>query len=112
MKYKNKKAECLSGHVHDSRKEARRCNELAMLERLGEISGLEIQKKYVLIPARKYKNMPDERKCQYIADFVYISDGKLIVEDTKGYKTKDYIIKRKLFKDRYCRNGDIIFKEV
>lgn len=39
-----------------------------------------------------------ERKCCYISDFVYtdVEMGKTIVEDTKGFKTKDYLIKRKL----------------
>lgn len=111
-KYHSSKARCLSDHIHDSKKEAQRCNELTMLLRLGKIENLEIQKRYTLIPARKYNGMPSERKCEYVADFVYSEGDKLIVEDTKGYKTKDYIIKRKLFKDRYCQNGDIIFREV
>ena len=37
-----------------------------------------------------------ERECNYIADFVYEQDGKTIVEDTKGFRTPDYIIKKKL----------------
>ena len=37
-----------------------------------------------------------ERECAYIADFVYTENGKIVVEDTKGLRTKDYIIKRKL----------------
>ena len=32
----------------------------------------------------------------YIADFAYMQDGKYIVEDTKGVKTPEYVIKRKL----------------
>jgi len=42
-----------------------------------------------------------ERACFYIADFVYSQDRKVIVEDTKGFKTKDYIIKRKLMLHKY-----------
>ena len=37
-----------------------------------------------------------EKEVTYIADFVYYKDGELIVEDTNGFRTKDYIIKRKL----------------
>lgn len=39
-----------------------------------------------------------ERKVDYIADFVYtdIYNAMVVVEDTKGLKTPDYIIKRKL----------------
>lgn len=110
-KYYAKKASCRNGHVHDSRKEAYRCDELHLLQKAGVISKLEIQRRFELIPSRKYIGMPNERRCEYKADFVYEENGKLIVEDTKGFKTKDYIIKRKIFKDRYCQNGDVIFKE-
>ena len=38
-----------------------------------------------------------ERPVTYIADFVYTdADGQTIVEDTKGFRTDAYIIKRKL----------------
>ena len=39
-KYSNKKCRCASGHTHDSKKEAKRCNELTILENAGIISGL------------------------------------------------------------------------
>ena len=101
---------CVNGIEFDSRKEARRYQELQLLHRAGEIQNLELQKKYVLIPAlyetyerigKKGQKLKDgkrllEKECSYIADFVYEENGKEIVEDTKGIKTKDYIIKRKL----------------
>ena len=37
-----------------------------------------------------------EKECSYIADFVYIQNGNLVVEDTKGFRTEAYKIKRKL----------------
>lgn len=105
-KYKAKKV--YDGNlVFDSKKEHRRWKELTIMENAGEISDLERQVKYVLIPAA---HEPDrigprggvkrgkliERECAYIADFVYIRNGERIVEDTKGMRTPDYIIKRKL----------------
>ena len=112
-KYGNKKVE-IDGHVFDSRKEARRYQELRLLERAGAIQNLQMQVKFVLIPAqREFTNEIDkktgrfkkgkllERECSYIADFQYIENGKLIVEDTKGFRTKDYIIKRKLMLHEY-----------
>lgn len=76
------------------------------------IKDLEIQVAYELLPAKKYINMPNERGIKYVADFVYIdSFGTKIIEDTKGVKTKEYIIKRKLLKDKFCSDG-VIFKEV
>lgn len=111
-KYNSRKTECCHGHIHDSQKEARRCDELHLLLRAKRISNLEIQRKFVLIPYTKYQGMPNERECAYVADFCYMENGKLVVEDTKGYRTKDYIIKRKLFKEKYCRNSEFVFREV
>lgn len=39
-----------------------------------------------------------QRACFYVADFVYVDNatGETVVEDVKGVRTKDYIIKRKL----------------
>ena len=100
----------VNGIEFDSRKEARRYQELLLLERGKAISNLQLQVKFVLIPAQyeeverygknghrlKSHRRLVEKEVSYIADFVYEEDGKLIVEDTKGFKTKDYIIKRKL----------------
>ncbi len=86
---------------------------MKLLERAGAIKGLQRQVKYVLIPKQEQryerispktgKRLTDgvrtlEHECAYVADFVYqdAKTGELFVEDTKGVKTKDYIIKRKL----------------
>lgn len=108
-KYKARKC-VVNGIVFDSQKEYRRWCELLLMQRAGVISGLERQVKYVLIPAQyefyeRYgkngKRLQDskrlaERELSYVADFVYTEDGKLVVEDTKGFRTKEYKIKRKL----------------
>jgi hypothetical protein len=105
-KYKNKKT-VFNGIEFDSVKEAKRYQELLLFERAGTIQDLQMQVKFVLIPAQRepdiigkrggrYKGKVIERECAYIADFVYTIDGKTVVEDTKGMRTKDYIIKRKL----------------
>ena len=111
-KYYNVKTRALDGLVFDSHKEARRWDELLLLQRAGKITDLQRQVKYELIPAqyetyerysKKGERLKDgvrllERKVEYVADFCYtIADtGENIVEDTKGVKTKDYILKRKL----------------
>lgn len=100
------------GMCFDSRKEARRWQELKLLEQAGEISGLHRQISFLLIPEHREPNRVGkrggklrgkilERAVRYVADFTYIENGKLIVEDSKGVKTKEYIIKRKLMLDRY-----------
>ena len=97
----------MDGITFDSRKEAARYKELELLEAAGEISNLERQVKFVLIPTQREPDLVGvrggikkgkviEKECSYLADFVYIRDEHVIVEDTKGIRTKDYIIKRKL----------------
>lgn len=94
----NSKYHAQKSNGYASRKENRRANELKLLERQGLIKHLREQVRYEIIP-RQYG--PDgkllERPCYYIADFVYTDkNGNLIVEDTKGYRTEVYKIKRKL----------------
>lgn len=93
-KYQNQRVK-LDNLLFASKKEARRYCELKLLLRAGEIKDLRMQKKYELIPKQG-----NERSVNYIADFVYFDNrlNKLVVEDTKGFKTKEYIIKRKLMK--------------
>lgn len=111
-KYNSKKV-VIDGHTYDSKKEARRYCELLLLVRAGEITDLQRQVEFELIPAQwetveRYsdktgKRLKDgrrcvEQKCSYYADFVYLKDGQMVVEDTKGMRTTDYIIKRKLMR--------------
>ena len=83
-------------------KERKRGAELELLQRAGIISDLQKQVKYDLIPAHyeivNGKRKCIERACTYKADFVYydIENKQLVVEDSKGVRTKDYVIRRKL----------------
>ena len=96
-KYGNKKIETEDGKF-DSLREYKRWCELKLLQKAKIISGLARQVPYVLIPVQKDKDSGKmiEREVKYIADFVYTMDGKTVVEDTKGMRTPEYIIKRKL----------------
>ena len=112
-KYFNKKTTTSDGITHDSSKEAQRWCELKLLQRAGEISNLQRQVEFELIP-NQYESQPRfsktgallkdkvtlvERKCSYLADFVYTDkNGATIVEDTKSVatQTKDFRIKKKL----------------
>lgn len=106
-KYGNSKV-LSGGKIYDSKAEARRGAELEALASAGEITGLRRQVSFELIPAQRE---PDtigkrggtirgrllERAVNYVADFVYINrDGDTIVEDVKGMRTPEYILKRKL----------------
>lgn len=99
-KYHSRKVE-QDGMKFDSLKELSRWNELKLLERAGAIKDLKRQVKYELIPSHSENGRVIERAAHYIADFTYIEDGKLVVEDVKGFRPDDYILKRKLMLDRY-----------
>ena len=94
-KYRNAKV-TVEGITFDSKREARRYLDLLLLEKAGDISDLRRQVKYELIPSQRINGKVVERKVEYIADFVYLRDGETVVEDTKGIRTKDYILKRKM----------------
>lgn len=81
---------------HASKKEARRSAELELMQKLGIISDLEEQVKFELIPKQS-----GERAVTYTADFRYKQDGQIVVEDAKGMKTQQYVIRRKLMLYRH-----------
>lgn len=100
-KLKNQKTK-IDSLSFDSKKEANRYCELKLLEKIGRIKNLRLQVPFELIPKQLDKGGKVlEKAVIYKADFVYERDGKTVVEDTKGFKTKDYIIKRKLMLFRY-----------
>lgn len=104
----------IDGETFDSRKEFHRYKELLILERAGKIKNLQRQVKFELVPPQydpveRYSEKTGlrlrdgkkiaERGVYYIADFVYsLPDGSTVVEDVKGIKTTEYVIKRKLMR--------------
>ena len=86
------------GKTFDSQKEAQRYAELRLLERGKVISDLQCQVKFELLPSQSVKGKLVERDVNYIADFTYVDKrtGEFIVEDAKGMKTKEYVLKRKM----------------
>lgn len=109
-KYGNKKAKH-DGMVFDSRRERNRYIILSALQRAGEISDLRMQVTYELLPAiyemeekqlkTKVKKVQRcaQRAVHYIADFVYKDkEGNEVVEDTKGMRTKEYLLKKKMMR--------------
>lgn len=90
----------VGGITFDSGLEARRYTQLKILEAAGTIKNVQIQPKFRLMDSFKYDGKTI-RAIDYIADFMYEENGKRIVEDVKGIRTKDYIIKSKLFIKKY-----------
>ena len=91
-----------NGRTYDSKKEAERASELKILEEAGVIKDLQEQPRFTLQESFKYQGKT-ERKIEYIADFQYEENGRIIVEDVKSEITKTplYRVKRKLFLKRY-----------
>lgn len=109
-KYGNKKAKA-NGKVFDSKKERSRYYTLQVLEKAGEISDLRMQVPFEIIPAvyetvqvklkTKTKQVQKlvQRAAHYVADFVYKDkDGNEVVEDAKGFRTKEYELKKKMMR--------------
>lgn len=102
MKYHNKIVE-IDNIKFASKKEAKRYGELKLLEKANVIKNLELQKKFELQPSYTNNNNENIRAINYIADFFYYDNekGVFIVEDTKGYRTDVYKLKKKLFEYKY-----------
>jgi hypothetical protein len=83
----------VDGIVFDSNREAKRYQELKIMQKAGVIGLLELQVPYGL-------NEGGTHSLQYIADFVYVisKTGEKVVEDVKGFRTKEYRKKRRLMK--------------
>jgi len=111
-KYLAKKSE-YNGIKFDSKKEMKRY--IALVEDK-DVTDLQMQVRYELIPAQREPSTFNsrgrevlgkviERKCEYVADFVYKRDGETIVEDVKGYRMGGayavFTIKRKLMLEKY-----------
>jgi hypothetical protein len=101
-KYRNVRTE-VDGIKFASKREAVRYSQLKLLERAGEIRNLLLQPRYPLV-------VSGQHVCTYVGDFQYDDEGlgRRITEDAKGVKTKDFIIKAKLFHALYGREVTLV----
>lgn len=106
-KYHAQKVE-VDGKKFDSKHESRDYLKLKSMEDSGIISNLQTQVSFELQPKYTTKDGRKIRAITYRADFQYIRDGVMYVQDSKGFRTKEYALKRKMFEYRY---PDIIFVE-
>ena len=84
-----------------SKLEARRYAELLLLERAGAISGLKVQEWICLQPPFVARDGKKILPVWYVADFVYIEDDVMVVEETKGFSTPVSLLKMKMLKHGY-----------
>lgn len=94
-KYRNKKIDTAEGRF-DSEKEYSRWCDLKWMQRAGQITDLQRQVTFELLPSQRIDGKVVERPVKYIADFVYMQNGEKVVEDVKGLKLPEYVLKRKL----------------
>jgi Protein of unknown function (DUF1064) len=93
-KYRSTRVVTETGEKFDSKKEYARYCDLLWEQKAGQIGFIIRQRRYPL-------KVNGKLICTYVADFTYTKGGKEIVEDSKGYATREYKIKRKLFEVLY-----------
>lgn len=94
-KYKNKSCTCNIGHIHDSRGEARYCDELGMLKMSGKIKDFQTQKTFRL---KAYDKHITNHRVDF---FVTNNDGSQEVHEFKGFATDVWKLKKKLFEANF-----------
>jgi hypothetical protein len=102
-KYSARPANCGHGHTHPSRKEARRCADLHLLQRGGVITELEREPRYYFEVNGAVLMHDNGRRAVYTPDFRYrvIDGGQLVVEDSKGTSARDWPLRKALFRACY-----------
>lgn len=91
----------IDGHTFDSKREAHRYTELLLAQRAGKISMLRLQPAFELQPAFVDASGKKQRPIVYKADFGYVENGQGVIEDVKGFATKEFKLKAKMFLYRY-----------
>ncbi len=79
----------VNGIIFDSRKESKRYGELLLLQRAGQIRGLELQPVFKLM-------VNGVLVCKYLADFCYFENNARVVEDVKSGPTKTPVYRLKI----------------
>jgi hypothetical protein len=91
----------IDGITFDSQAEASYYRRLLLLQRAGEVTENQLQPVYELQPGYT-RNGKKVRAINYVADFlVTYKDGRQELIDVKGHKTKEYLLKKKIFEYKY-----------
>ena len=100
------------GRTFDSRREAEVYLELLAQKQAGEIVRIGFQPSYTLLAGFVDNTGKKQRPITYTADFfVTYADGRSEVIEVKGVRTRDYLLRKKLFL-HMMRKKDIFFREV
>ena len=108
----NARKTVMCGHTFDSRREAEIYLDLLSRKQAGEIVRIELQPSYTLLAGFTDNQGNKQKPITYTADFfVTYADGRHEVIEVKGVRTRDYLLRKKLFL-HMMRKKDIIFREV
>lgn len=99
-KYNARRTACQHGHSHASAREARRCHELHLLFRAGQIDALVVEPTYELHVGGQAIVMGNGHRAKYRPDFTYLENGKVVAEDVKGFIVRDFPLRAAIF--RHC----------
>jgi hypothetical protein len=108
-KYGATKAFCAEGHKHDSKREARHCNDLHLELKAGSISMLTLQPQFWFSINGKQLKHGNGRRIGYRGDFAYFRDGIMCVDDAKGFTVRDWPLRKAIFLALF---PEIQFREV
>ena len=108
----NARKTTVCGHTFDSKREAEIYLDLLSRKQHGEIVRIRLQPSYTLLEGFRDNQGNKQRAITYTADFfVTYADGRHEVIEVKGMRTRDYLLRKKLF--LYAmRETDILFREV
>ena len=108
----NARKTVMCGHTFDSRREAEIYLDLLSRKQHGEILRIGLQPSYTLLEGFRDNEGKKQRAITYTADFfVTYADGRNEVIEVKGVKTRDYVLRKKLFL-HMMRETDSVFREV
>lgn len=101
MKYGAKKTICGQLHTHDSKLEAARCDQLHLMQRMGDITHLEVHPQFWFVINGEQLKHDNGRRVGYKADFQYFEGDSNVVEDCKGFITSDWPLRKAIFKSLF-----------
>ena len=97
-KYHAQRTPCSQGHSHPSKREAKRCDELHLLQACGQIANLQVEPQFWFEIAGKPLKLRNGRRAGYKPDWSYTEKGQSVAEDVKGYAARDFPLREALFR--------------
>lgn len=97
-KYRAQRTECSQGHSHPSKREAKRCDELHLLQACGQITNLVVEPQFWFVIDGRELKLSNGRRAGYKPDWTYSENTRPIAEDLKGFSVRDFPLRSALFR--------------